>query len=283
MRYWATLISGITITIALASSGVALGKPPKATKLPEDLNEESLRVTALDTLYSLDLSADQLALLRSEAAQTAGAEPAASAGGFPKLAAALRDLHDALLQGKDDQKIATLRNQVVDLVSANGDKLNDDVTPTDAAREMAGTVSRQLKASQIAAYLALHADEISDPAERMVGAAMSLSQADAADQASEIQAASNDVGRLVAGLDDAKASAVAAQVTQWLEANKSQTDDSDAGQRALEASAKGVIGEVPPMDVLNHWLEIDMVSLLSNPQLVGAIDEMSAAQQQQPQ
>ncbi|HTW93189.1 MAG TPA: hypothetical protein VMD30_00245, partial [Tepidisphaeraceae bacterium] len=232
----------------------------------------------MDMLYQLDLSPAQLADLRGMAPATAGAEPAAAPRGYPRLIAALKQSHDALLAGNDDDAIAKSRNAVVDWVTANPTKLNDDVPPTDAARADAPVVCRSLAATQIAAYLAGHADEVEDPVEELVDTAAALGDSDPSDQTGIIQDAADDVGRLVAGMDDAKAKAISDRAAAWLEANK---DAGDSAKASLEASAKALVGNVSPMDVLDHWMQLQMVTLLSNPQLAPAIDEMSAAPAQQ--
>jgi hypothetical protein len=71
-------------------------------------------------------------------------------------------------------------------------------------------------------------------------------------------------------------------VADWVKANHDLTDDQILAQHAsLEASAKKVIGDVPPMDILSHWLENETAELLSNPQLPQAIEAVLAAQEQE--
>ena len=213
-------------TIILVPSRLAWGKkakasaedsssspPPPPAALPTDLNDASLRVTAIDMLYQLDLNTAQLNVVRTVASPSSQARTAAPNNG--KLAGALQDLHNALLETTpDDQKIATLRNNVVDLVSTGEVHLDDEVNSTEEARAHAAQVCAEFKASQIAAYLASHADEISDPEETMMASLTDLRQSgSSADVAGEIQETSSEVGRLVGGMDDAKVKEIFDQVS----------------------------------------------------------------------
>jgi hypothetical protein len=94
-----------------------------------------------------------------------------------------------------------------------------------------------------------------------------------------ISKTADDVGDLVAGMDQAQAKAIAGRVADWIKANRQTADGSEAARAALEESAKKVVGEVSPIDVLNHWLEGEMAELLSNPQLSDAIDAMLSARE----
>ncbi len=141
-----------------------------APRLPTDLNQASMRVKALDELYELDLSVDQLKKLRALAAGAASTKVGAPPKGTDKLVSTLQDFQLALLQRTDDKQIDELRNKVATLTSDDDVALDDSVEITTAARGKAADVLKQLTASQIAAFLAAHADEVGDPGEMMVGA-----------------------------------------------------------------------------------------------------------------
>jgi hypothetical protein len=255
--------------------------PPKAetagSSAPADLNDLSLRVTALTTLHDFDLLPDQLQALRTLTAGAADAHPRAPAKATPKLATALRELHDELLK-PDGERLGELSARVDDLLDDKGVDLDDAVRTTDAARAKAPDFARRLKASQVAAYLANHAADVADPVEQMTGAlAEAREDPDNFDDA-DAQALADDVARLVAGRDAAKVKQVSAQVLAWLKSARAIKDDEFAAkQSALEESARRIIGDVPPMDVLKNWLEGEVAELLSNPQLATAIDESLAA------
>ena len=191
-------LAWITLCVLLISGLSALRSEAKAKKpsdkdsdksgpvtpdLPSDLTQASFRVAALDTLYELDLSVPQLRGLRNQA-MGAGQTVSQSSASDEKLAAKLKVFHEALLAGSDDQAIATARNDVVDQAE-NVEGLDDEIHPTDAALTRAPEACKILKASQIAAFLASHADEVSDPAELMVNSVDEIRDASATEAAGD--------------------------------------------------------------------------------------------------
>jgi hypothetical protein len=254
---------------------------PAITDLPADLNLASMRVHAIDVMYEFDLSPEQLKILRDATGGTASDRKLTPAVGNDKLTAAFADFNKALLLRQDDQEIAKLRNQLTELATADEVKLDDEVEPTKSARAKAADVFKHFTIGQIAAFLAAHADQISDPVERMVLVLTELHDAGNATEAdTQIQETSNEIGRLVGGSDENKCTAVTAAVNEWFKAKRELTDEQIITNHAtLEASAKKVVGDVPPMDILNNWLENETATLLSNPQLPEAIDAILAAQE----
>jgi hypothetical protein len=283
------------LAVALALSLLAAGKPkPKpgpapakpapgaGAELPKDLNLASMRLHAVDTLYELDLSSEQLKALKESATGTASEQKRTAAAGDEKLAAAMTDFYRALLAREDDQDIARLRNKLAEMSADDTVKLDDEVEPTDTAREKAPAVCKRFSAGQIAAFLASHADQIADPDEKMVGLLEELHDTTSASEADAlVKDASEEIGRLVGGADQKKSSAMTAQVAEWFKAKRELTDDQIEEQHdALLASAKKVIGDVPPMEILGHWMEEETAVLLSNPQLSEAIEAALAAEEQ---
>jgi hypothetical protein len=250
-------------------------------ELPEDLNLASLRVHAIDVMYEFGFSPEQLKMLLEAASGAASDRKLSPAVGNDKLTAAFKDFNKALLTRQDDQEIAKLRNQLTELATADDAKLDDEVEPTKAARAKSPDVFRHFTAGQIAAFLASHADQISDPVEKMVMVLTELRDGGNASEAdAQIQEASDEIGRLIAGSDDKKCAAVTAGVNDWFKAKRELTDEQIVSNHAaLEASAKKVVGDVPPMEILTHWMENETATLLSNPQLPQAIDAVLAAQE----
>jgi hypothetical protein len=126
---------GIALILVVAATIFAAKKPKNEAAgsdsvWPTDLNQESLRVAAVEQLYELDASAAQLRSLRSAANPNGGVRVRAAAKGTAKLAATLREFYDALLDGKDDAKIASLRNQVVELSNDDNVQLDDELEAT---------------------------------------------------------------------------------------------------------------------------------------------------------
>ena len=69
-------------------------------------------------------------------------------------------------------------------------------------------------------------------------------------------------------------------MANWFKTNRDLSDDQIINKRAaLEASAGQIIGDVPPMDVLNHWMENETAELLSNPQLPEAVEAIFGPQE----
>lgn len=265
-------------------------------RLPADLNLASMRVKALDELYEFDLSVEQLKGLRAAAAGAASTRASAPAKGTEKLATALHEFQGALLERKDDKQIDELRNQIADLANADDVQLDDIVQISAAARGKAADVLKQLTASQIAAFLAAHADQVGDPVEMMVDTANQMSairetsaaEADAApakaapadadsdppnESADLVLNTSTEVGELVAGLDEPKAKSVAADVAKWINKSSSiKAEEFTAKRKTLMVAARAIVGNIHPMRVLDNWLEHRLATLLSNPQLPEAVD-----------
>jgi hypothetical protein len=93
-----------------------------------------------------------------------------------------------------------------------------------------------------------------------------------------LQEMANDVGRLVAGADNAKVKQVATQVMNWIKSARDlKPEEFAARQAGLEESARRIVGDVAPMQVLAHWLEGQLAELLANPQFSAAVEETLAA------
>ena len=128
----------------------------------------------------------------------------------------MREFQSALLDGKDTDQIDNLRNQLSDLTDDEKVHLDDEVTATAAARAKAPDVLREFTASQIAAFLASHADEVGDPVEMMFRAVEELrdqhadandpdaEKISAEDEAKLIQSTADDVADSVAGMNEEK-------------------------------------------------------------------------------
>jgi hypothetical protein len=254
-----------------------------AAELPSDVNNASLRVSAIDTLYELDLSIEQLNVLHTMASGLEATTARSPGEATPEFIATLKRFQTALLDGTDDHLIAGLRNDVIDMADSSTVHLDDGISPTAAARAKAAAVTQRLKASQIAAYLAVHADEVSDPEELMMTTADALQEiagepaeknADTGGSAEEmIQETASTVGYLVAGMDESKSAPVQASAAAWLRNVSKLTNAEFTKQRqTLEDSAKRIVGGTSSTAVLDNWLDRQIAVLMSNPQLPSAID-----------
>ena len=258
-----------------ALAGVALADGPAEKPLPADLNAASMRVSALATMYELDLSGEQLKALRAAAGGgVASTRKRTAAKANAGLAAALKAYQAALLEGHDDDAITKARDKVVE---ANGEvDLDDDVEPTGAALAAAPGFGKRLKASQVAAFLAIHADDVADPVEMVLGAAEAIrelqdekgNEGEIADLTRETAATA---GYLVGGADAARVKAVGDGISAWL---KKVGKAAGAGD---EAAVKTIVGEVDPIVVVGNWMNFRLATLLANPELPAAIDALAAA------
>ncbi|MDB5323536.1 MAG: hypothetical protein JWN40_5167 [Phycisphaerales bacterium] len=282
-RCGALVIAGVLLfglTATAAPKPKPHPKPETQVALPADLNDLSMRITALETLYEFDFTAEQLNALRTLASDTAQKDARTVAKGNAKLLQGFKDLHAALLKG-DDDKIGELKDQLDELKDDDEVDLDDDVDPTDAARAKTPEFLKKVKASQIAAYLAVHAEELSDPAEQMIDSLNEQRSGDSDDPEGDAQDAADDIAHLVVGLDAAKGKEISDQVVAWFKGNRDLKEDEFAARKAsLEESAKKIVGELPAMTVIGHWLDYEIATLLSNPQLPGAIDNTLFARAQ---
>ena len=279
----------VMLVIALAMLGAAKPKakpaaakpePAAGPELPKDLNLASLRVHAVDTLYELDLSPEQLGKLKAVAKETASKQKrtAAAPSADEKLSSAMNDFYRSLLSHQEDQDIAKLRNQLTELSADDAVHLDDEVEATDAARAKAPEICRQFSPGQIAAYLASHADEMTDPDEKMVTLLAELHDLTTAEGEELVSDTGDEIGRLIAGQDKPKAAAVTARIKDWWKVNRELTEEQLVTQHtALLSSAKKVLGDVSPIEILGHWMEEETANLLANPQLPEAIEAVLAA------
>jgi hypothetical protein len=252
-----------------------------SAELPADLNLASMRLHAVDVIYELDLSTEQLAELRSASEGAASDRKRTAANANEKLTGAFGAFYKSLLTRADDQDIAKLRNQAAELVADDDNlHLDDSVEPTDTARSRANAFVGELTASQIAAYMASHADQVADPSEKMYALLIELHDNDSPDEAdTEIKQTSTEVGMLMAGADAKASAAVADKVVAWVKTNRVLNDDQLADRHTdLLTSAKKTLGDVRPMDILSHWMDNEVATLLSNPQLPHAIEAVLSAQ-----
>ncbi len=269
--------------VPVGAAGKGKKKPPAAptspaaADLPADPNVASLRVMAMQTLYELDASPEQLRAVRLAAPGLSDGAERAAAKGSDKLASALRDLRDALVGGDDDKRITTARNAVADAASGDDVQLDDAVHPGPAARAKGAVLARTFSAGQLAAYLASHADQVLGPVELLVTTQAELKDAAADEADAAVQQAATEAGWLTAGADPAKAAAVTAKAGAWLRANGAAAVPTTPDARArMESSARAAVGDVPPAEVLGHWFDAEIATLLANPQAAEAAEEVLA-------
>src|SRR5438477_8031113 len=132
-------LCAIIACLALQSQAAPRPKaPPKPPEpqfpVPADVNDLSMRVSALESIYEFDLTDAQLRALRTLAVGAAQKDARSPAKAPAKLVQALKDLHTALLKADDDDKIGDLKDTVDELKDDDEVDLDDDIDVTDAAR-----------------------------------------------------------------------------------------------------------------------------------------------------
>jgi hypothetical protein len=276
---------GATVLAVVAAVGLGRPAPAAAPKARQDvsklsLNELGLEIQALQTLHALNLTPEQLERLGKLASKTIEPDaPRQPARVSAKLQRAMADLHAALLQGGDEERIEKLLDEVYDLRDKEKAFLDDDVEPTDEARQKAPGLLRGLKAGQVAGYLGSIADDIPDPLDRLLDALKNVRALKDEEYKRVRGEVADDVGQALAGVDADKASEIGDAVQQLLIVARGLGDKEFAKQRPeLVKKAKAVVGKTGPTDVLRHVMENHLARLLSNPRLPAAVDGLLHAE-----
>ena len=238
------------------------------------VNDTSLEVVALESLHQFQFTPAQMRTLRRLAQETAmqpGAREAVKVSeGFRKT---LLDLRNALADAANAERIQQLQEKIDKLRTQEKVDLDDAVEITEAATRRAPEIFKLLSARQVAGYIALYADDFPDPLEILLAAMPRVRALNAKDWEAVREDVSEEVGRLVAGLDADKSGKISDQVIQLLiQARALKEDEFKKHQPDLEASARELVGKVSAFDVIQHVLERSLAEVLSNPRLAAAID-----------
>ena len=152
-------------------------------------------------------------------------------------------------------------------------EIDDGIEITDAARRRAPEVLAALTARQVATHIAAYGDQFPDPLERLLealGKVRGLKEAEWKELRDDV---SDEVGRLVAGLDIDKAGEISDQVVQLLiQARALKENELKKERPELEKIARQIVGKIGPLDVLRNAVERTLAELLSNPRLAAAIE-----------
>lgn len=221
--------------------------------------------------------------LRRLAADTAdhppGRRPAKASDRFRK---ALLELRQELVNAGDDSRIEELVKKIDEIRDKDKPELDDGVEVTEAARERSGELLRMLTAGQVAVYAGGMAGDIPDPAGRLLDALAKARGLKGQEWQALRDEVSEEVGRLVGGLDPDDAQAVSDKVTQFLIMVRGLKEEEFKKQRPeLEKAARAIVASAGPLDVLRHVMEHSLAELLSNPRLTAALDARLRAPQPQ--
>lgn len=244
------------------------------------LHDLSMDVTALQTIYHLQLSREQMAVLRKLARSTADRGSKSPVKNNDKVRQALVSLRDALLKPDKDERIFALLEKFAEVRDQEKVESLDDFEVTDEAREQAPRVLRMLTPRQVAVYAASLTDELPDPLANILDA---LSQVRGlnSEKWKELRGIiSEETGRILAGLDDDKAEDIGHKVVQLLIVARGLSDDEFKKQQPeLEQQARDIVGNVGPTDIIRHVLEQHLAELLSNHRLSAVLDARLAQAQ----
>ncbi len=267
-RYTAILL--VAALVSSVDHGQAV-EPPRLGG--HQLNALSLELSALQTLYGLQLTAAQMRQLSQIAKDTAdtsgGRQPAKATDKYQKV---MLELRDALIKAKDDERIQKLSEELDKLTPSEKPEFDDGVDVTDAAHDAVPKVLRLLTPAQAASFLGGLADTVADPRERLEDGVKKVRGLKEDQYRAMRDEVVQEVSSLVAGLDAARSARVNEQVTQLLILARGLKDDEVKKQQpALEKRIQAIIGDMGPMEVLRHVLEEHLAELLSNPQLETAL------------
>lgn len=237
---------------------------------PPPLNDLSMEVAALQTVYLLQLTPSQRSALREMVQKAA---PQAAAARKPAKASAefrqtLADLRAALATGDDAERIDKLSARVDELRQKEKPQLDDGFDLTDEAVEAAPRLLRLLTARQLAVYAGAFADDIADPLEEILEALPRVRDMDDRKWKEFRGGMTETLGTLLGGVDADRSGAYRDKVLQLLILTRGLSDADFKEQRPeLEKKARAIVGNVGPLDVLRNYLESQLAELLSNPRL----------------
>jgi len=272
-RYGAALLlSAATLMLAVSWAESAPHEPANAGA---SIARLELQVDALQRVRDFELTPEQCAALRKQAAGTAATLPAEAAAATPEVTpgylAALTALRDALVDG-DEEKISDASDKVEELRDAQMVDTEPDIEATDAALKAAPPVLAHISASQVAAYLAEHADDVPDAWKTMLDALDQCHTDKPADYAELRSEAASQVALLLVGLDRTSAEPIEQKVGQWLDKAHALSDEDLKAKRAkLEEEARQIVGQPDSIEQVRHWMQREVADLLSNPELGNAL------------
>jgi hypothetical protein len=266
--------AGLCSLLALALLAAAAGGREPRQDETTDLNDLALEVDALQGLHSLKLTDAQLQRLRGLARETAakpGKRTAARAS--KEYRAKLLELRAALVEASDSDRIDRLGEELEDLRVTEKPVLDNGVNLTAAARKRTPEVLRSLKVQQVRDYLDSLEDDLGDPLDRLLAALESLRGLKGKEWEERRDTVADDVVRLAAGIDAKKADKLSGQVTALLnKAHGLSAADFKAKRPELEKTARKLLGDPGPLEVLRNAVEYALAELLSNPRLPAALE-----------
>jgi hypothetical protein len=269
-------VPGSFALLAVVALILAVPAPARQARQPDepDLNEISMEVNALQALSGFNFTPEQLEKLKG-LAQDAAAKPRKrdAAKVSKEYRDKLLELHAALKQDNDVDKIDQLSDELDELRQKENPNLDDGVDLSDTARKRAPQATRLLKLHQVTDYLAAIADELFDPVERLIDSLQSVRSLTGDAWKQRRQEITSDIVRLAAGIDAKKADKLSDQIDALLtRAHGMSKQEFKMKQANLEREARKLLGDVGPFDILRNEVEYALAELLSNPRLPAAVE-----------
>jgi hypothetical protein len=265
------ILSSVILILAI---GWLRGDEETTDKKAQNLRELSHEVNALQVLYQLQMTKKQMVALKEMARDTADrSRIGKDAKDDTKLRKALVDLRAALIEAKDADKIVDLAESLDELQRLAKVEFNEDTEITEEARAEAPKLLKLLTAKQVASYAGVLADEINDPTERLQEALAKSRNLDDKEWKEFRAEISEEIGRLLGGVDPDKAEEFGNKAVQLLIVARSMTaEEFKTGKADLEKKVKALAGNLGPTDVVRNVMEFHFAELLSNPQLLAALE-----------
>jgi len=233
----------------------------------EDVNALKQEVDALEDLYALDLTREQLKRLLKLAEgcgdQRRGRGPARATDGVRQN---LRDLRDALIVG-DNERIADLQDEWAELVEKVEPEFDDEVTVTAAARKAAPKAFALLGIRQVIAFACDQGPNLPDPREAVEDGLVDGDSLDGDEWARHRDAVADAIAELIGGPDAARSAEAKSRVVGLLD----RFHDAEWKPSDLDAEVQALVNGATALDMLRNATSCHLARVLSNPEAVTAI------------
>jgi hypothetical protein len=236
-----------------------------------------LEVDALSTLDDLQLSSEQVVMLRDLASDTASKVDPSPGHVDGDYQAALKEVRDAILSRSDD-RIDQAQDKLAALTEKQNAESEPDFENTDAAKTKAPALLKALSPSQVAHYVSQNADDVEDPADVLVDAVRQCHTLSDDDFEVLRDDTAEEIGLLAGGLVPTKPPQIIQKTTRFLNrCRRLSAQEFQTQQSALEDEARKLVEGLDPIQCLRHWMEGELADLLSNPQLQTALKDWGSA------
>jgi hypothetical protein len=262
----------LAVLVVVVAPGRVPAQESKQAAEP-DLNAVSMEVNALGTLASFKFTEEQLRKLQGWARETASKPRKREAANASKeYSEKLMELHAALVEATDDDRIDQLSEELQELRTKENPTLDDGVDLSDVARSRSPRAFRLLKLHQVTDYIAAIAAGLVDPLDRLIDSLQSVRGLAGNAWKQRRQEITDDIVRLAAGVDTKKADKLADQIDALLtRAHGMNKAEFKKKQAELETTARKLLASVGPLDVLRNEVEYALAELLANPRLSAAL------------